>query len=131
MIRPRRHKRKARGAAAVEFAFVLPILLLLLLGSMEFGRAFMTYSAIADALTLTGRYATCNASASSSQLQTYFGQVLSTIPASSVALTFSNSATGTTTFTTISASYKFNAVSSYLPFSTITLGSSVRVPRLS
>ncbi|MEG9249038.1 TadE/TadG family type IV pilus assembly protein [Arthrobacter sp. Soc17.1.1.1] len=31
---------KERGAAAVEMALVLPILILLLLGIMEFGRAF-------------------------------------------------------------------------------------------
>ena len=33
-------KQNDRGAAAVEFAIVLPMLLLLLLGIMEFGRAY-------------------------------------------------------------------------------------------
>ncbi|MFJ6001421.1 TadE/TadG family type IV pilus assembly protein [Arthrobacter sp. NPDC092385] len=41
-------QRNERGAAAVELALLLPILLLLLLGIMEFGRAFNAQA------TLTG-----------------------------------------------------------------------------
>ncbi|WP_258802877.1 TadE family protein [Pseudarthrobacter sp. NS4] len=38
-----------RGAAAVEFAIVLPVLLALLLGIMEFGRAFNTQLSLTSA----------------------------------------------------------------------------------
>jgi Flp pilus assembly protein TadG len=38
-----------RGAAAVEFAIVLPVLLALLLGIMEFGRAFNTQMSLTNA----------------------------------------------------------------------------------
>ncbi|MGH9165359.1 MAG: TadE/TadG family type IV pilus assembly protein, partial [Acidimicrobiales bacterium] len=37
---PRRPRRDQRGAAAVEFALVLPLLLILVFGIVEFGRAY-------------------------------------------------------------------------------------------
>ncbi|WP_299167109.1 TadE/TadG family type IV pilus assembly protein [uncultured Arthrobacter sp.] len=40
---------KERGAAAVEFAILLPVLLLLLLGIMEFGRAYNAQIALTNA----------------------------------------------------------------------------------
>ncbi|MBG6216402.1 Flp pilus assembly protein TadG [Arthrobacter sp. CAN_A6] len=41
--------RSERGAAAVEMALVLPVLILLLLGIMEFGRAFNTQITLTNA----------------------------------------------------------------------------------
>jgi Flp pilus assembly protein TadG len=41
-----RSKRDDRGAAMVEFAIVLPVLLLILLGIIEFGRAYNTQVSI-------------------------------------------------------------------------------------
>lgn len=38
-----------RGAAAVEFALLVPVLVMLLLGIMEFGRAFNTQTILANA----------------------------------------------------------------------------------
>ncbi|MCG2621615.1 pilus assembly protein [Arthrobacter sp. I2-34] len=41
--------RREHGAAAVEFALVLPILLLVVIGIAEFGRAFFTEISLAQA----------------------------------------------------------------------------------
>ena len=41
MPRPRACRRKTRGQALVEFAFVLPVMLVLTLGMIDFGRAFV------------------------------------------------------------------------------------------
>lgn len=38
-----------RGAAAVEFAIILPVLLMLVLGIMEFGRAYNTQLSLTNA----------------------------------------------------------------------------------
>lgn len=42
-------KKKDRGAAAVEFALILPILITLLLGVMEFGYAMFVQATVAGA----------------------------------------------------------------------------------
>src|SRR5215471_11705633 len=47
----------ARGQAAVEFAIVLPMLLLFLIGVFEFGRAWNVYHAETDAARLGARSA--------------------------------------------------------------------------
>ncbi|WP_454777964.1 TadE/TadG family type IV pilus assembly protein [Georgenia muralis] len=41
--------RKDKGAAAVEFALILPVLLLLVVGIAEFGRAYNVQTVLADA----------------------------------------------------------------------------------
>ena len=48
--------RSERGAAAVEFALVVPVLLLLLLGIIEFGRAYNTQISLTHAARETARH---------------------------------------------------------------------------
>ncbi len=42
-------RRRARGAALVEFAIALPVLLVILLGIIDLGRVFYAYEALANA----------------------------------------------------------------------------------
>ncbi len=44
-----RLRQDTRGQAMVEFALVLPLLLILLIGVFEFGRAWNVYHAVTDA----------------------------------------------------------------------------------
>lgn len=50
--------RSERGAAAVEFALVLPILLLVVAGAVEYGRAFWYYDGLSKATRDAARYLT-------------------------------------------------------------------------
>lgn len=45
-----------RGAAAIEFAFILPLLLVIFTGTIEFGRAMWHYDALAKAARDAARY---------------------------------------------------------------------------
>ena len=45
----RRHKCDERGASAVEFAFIVPLLIVLVVGIAEFGRAFQVQSTLSAA----------------------------------------------------------------------------------
>ena len=45
-----------RGAAAVEFALILPVLLILVLGLVEFGRAFNVQISLSNAAREGARY---------------------------------------------------------------------------
>jgi Flp pilus assembly protein TadG len=47
--RVRRFRRDTAGGAAVEFALVLPVLLLLLMGILDFGRALFIHHVVTDA----------------------------------------------------------------------------------
>ena len=48
--------REERGVEIIEFAFVLPLLALILAGGIEFGRAFYTYSILTKAVRNAARY---------------------------------------------------------------------------
>jgi Flp pilus assembly protein TadG len=55
--RKRRRRLGNSGQALVEFAIVAPILLLLIMGIVDFGRAFYTYYVLVDAAREGGRVA--------------------------------------------------------------------------
>ncbi|MBT2537121.1 TadE/TadG family type IV pilus assembly protein [Arthrobacter sp. ISL-69] len=50
-------KQKERGAVAVEMAFILPLLLLILIGTMEFGRVFNVQNSLTQAAREGARHA--------------------------------------------------------------------------
>lgn len=56
-IRARRRARREDGQAYVEFALVLPILLLIVMGIVQFGTAFKDYIALTDSVRVGARQA--------------------------------------------------------------------------
>ena len=58
---PSRMNKQQRGVAIIEFAIVLPILLMLVMGTAEFGRAFLQYNALTKTLRDGGRYVAAKA----------------------------------------------------------------------
>jgi Flp pilus assembly protein TadG len=57
-----------KGAELLEFAFVLPLLLLICLGTIEFGRAYYTYNILAKSLRDGARYAATSTTSSTGTL---------------------------------------------------------------
>lgn len=53
-------KEKERGAVAVEMAILLPLLLLILIGTMEFGRVFNVQNSLTQAAREGARHAAIN-----------------------------------------------------------------------
>src|SRR5262245_65553320 len=49
MRTPARHRRGERGAALLEVALTLPLLLLVCVGILEFGRAYQTWQVLTNA----------------------------------------------------------------------------------
>ena len=65
---PSPHRRRLRkGAAAVEFAFVLPVLVTILIGATDFGRCYYSAIAVTNAARSGAAYASMNSSTASSQ----------------------------------------------------------------
>jgi Flp pilus assembly protein TadG len=52
-----RGKRAARGQGLVEFALILPVLLLIMLAILDFGRAIYAYSVVSNCAREGARYA--------------------------------------------------------------------------
>jgi len=59
----RRHRKISRGQALVEFAFILPILLLLMLLAIDFGRVFFGWVALNNATRIAANEAALNPTA--------------------------------------------------------------------
>jgi Flp pilus assembly protein TadG len=56
--------RRSRGQSLTEFALILPILLLIIFGVVDFGRAIYAYNAVSNAAREGGRTAIVNQTAS-------------------------------------------------------------------
>ncbi len=117
------------GQSAVEFALVLPILLLLLIGVFDFGRAFYYYNAVANAAregARAGVYTSASDASIRAAVHQYgvglVGLTDSNIVILPVGARFSGEAIQVT------VSYRFDAVTplvdAFLPGGTITLISS-------
>lgn len=51
-----KRRKKHRGQSVVELALILPVLLLIVLGLIEFGRAFFLYTVVSNAAREGARY---------------------------------------------------------------------------
>lgn len=122
----RRGQRGEHGAVALEFALLLPVLLLFLMGIVEFGRALWTRSILQFAVEEASRYAIAHSTASSATIVAYAqGQVVG-VPLADVAITVVSSAADVT----VTASTNFQFVGpDLLPFGPLTLTASSRFPR--
>lgn len=92
-MRITRFRRDDRGAAAVEFALVLPILVVLVFGIVDFGRALFAYNYLTSAVREGGRFAAVQGSASAqaavqARMVDYLGQLnslaLPAVPAAKI-----------------------------------------------
>ena len=138
---------KEEGSAAIEAAIVLPVLLLAVIGSVEFGRGLWTYHTMLLAVEEAGRYAmvyaasptlltsascpnvttvslaNCAKAKADAYLAAYGGTGISISPPSEDASTPKN--------LTITDTYTFNFITPILlPFGPINLTSRVVVPEI-
>lgn len=85
-----------RGAAAVEFAILLPLLLMLVLGTIEFGRAYNAQITLTNAARDGVRVMAINndPAAAKAAAQNAAASVSSTIPAANITLSTTACSTG-------------------------------------
>jgi uncharacterized membrane protein len=104
----------AAGSAAVEFALTIPILLLLLLGTAEFGRLLWTQNSIQSAVEQAARCAAFKlpGCANAAQTQTYAASLVHGYEAVAAEFTVSYGACGVagTTGVLVSASVPFTSL---------------------
>jgi Flp pilus assembly protein TadG len=142
--------RGEEGAAAVEAAIVVSLLLLIIVGSIEFARALWTYNTMLLAVEEAARYAmlynqgpsvTCTAQSQASYCPALSGtplancsawraqQVLSAYQAPNIGVSVSEDTTSSPATITICASYSFEFIARrLLPYGPLELTSLVTVP---
>jgi len=137
---------KEEGSAAIEAAIVLPVLLLAVIGSVEFGRGLWTYHTMLLAVEEAGRYvmvygespslltsASCPNVGAVTLKNCALAKAQAYVAAyggNGVSFTWSEDAASPPN-ATISASYQFNFIDPILlPFGPINLSSQVTVPTI-
>ena len=120
------------GAAAVEAALILPVLILVIFGASEFGTAVWQWNKMLLAVEQAGRYvmvnnSSCNVNCAETQMQAVLSSaaVCTTPTAGQICVTATQSASGSPSTMTLSANYSFNFFGLAGPF---TISSQATVP---
>lgn len=120
----------SRGAAAVEFALVAPIVFIVIFILINFARLYWLQGSMTFAIEAAGRYAMLNPASDNVTVTNQANANLYGINASEVAFSTAT-ATGSDSvqYMTITAQASFNFIpGDLLPFTTINLSRRVRVP---
>jgi Flp pilus assembly protein TadG len=133
-IRSARCGRGERGSALVEFAVATTLLLTMMFGAMDFGRALYTYTKVSEAARQGTRYAIVRGSscttwttacpASATDVQTYLKDVPMGLNPSSMTVTTTwtpNKNPGSTV--NVNVQYSFQFILPFLPSGTINMAS--------
>jgi Flp pilus assembly protein TadG len=115
-----------KGTAAIEMAFVLPVLLLIILGILEFGRAMWTRQTMQFAVEQAARSALADSTLTSSQIVTLVDNNLLGMQG----VTPTGVASSNASQVSITASYTFSfLVPGLLPFGPLVLTAQCVMPR--
>lgn len=111
-----------RGAAAVEFALVVPILLTLVIGIMEFGRAYNIQTTLSNAARDGVRVMALQNDVAAAKSAATGAAIGLGIPESDIEVTPLNCAPEDSTPTaTVTVTYPFELLSGFLPLDDFTL----------
>lgn len=119
--------RDRRGTSAVEFAFAMPVLIMLLMGVFEFGRLFWTWTTIQYAAEQTGRFAMSKPTATPGELTTYLRTKLPGVSSAAVDINVSPETVDGVNYMVIVTRFNFSFLSLF-PISPVDLEGRSRVP---
>src|SRR5215468_4001302 len=129
VMRPINPKRRwDEGAAAVEAAFVLPVLFLFVLGIIVFGMALWQWNTMLLAVEQAGRYVmvnntSCDVSCAETQMQAVLSSAsVCTSPTTGQVCVSASTSAGTPSTMTLTAAYNFNLLSLFGPFTITSQG---------
>ncbi len=126
----RRRRAAVGGNAAVEFALVVPLLLMAIMGVAEFGRAWWLQLTLQYAVEEAGRYAMTHVAATTAELTAVVQENAAGVAPGEVAVNVTPEVAGSVDFVTITASHEFGFLTLLSVFgdAPITLTGRSRVP---
>ena len=117
------------GQSLVEFAFCAALLITLLLGVVDFGRAYYTQVRIKNAVAEGGYYAMQH-SDDDTGIKSAIRQEFPALTTSDISISRTSCSAGVQQ-TTISATYQYNLLFTFvIPSATVTLGNETVVPQI-
>ncbi len=96
-----------RGVAAVEFALVSPVFIMLVMGIIDFGRIYWIKSSMQYVVEQSTRYAMVNSDITEAALETYAYAQEANISSSGAIFAATIDATGTINYMTVTGTYEF------------------------
>ena len=115
------------GVAAVEFAIVLPVFIMLVMGIIDFGRIYWIKSSMQFVVEQSTRYAMVNASISEADLETYAYAQEDNVSGSGAIFNADIDDAGAINYMTVTGTYTFNFLTP-LVGTTITLNAKSVTP---
>jgi len=125
--------RDRRGVASLEFAILAPVLIVMLIGTVDFGRMFYTRQGLEYATEEAARYYTLNPSSTTTTVTSYLQGKMPGGMGPSVVVAYADTtncnSNAYVTCTTITATYSFSLVGGYIDISTQTLRATAQAVR--
>ncbi|WP_436639787.1 TadE/TadG family type IV pilus assembly protein [Microbaculum sp. FT89] len=114
--------RDRRGVAAIEFAFVFPLLIMVVGASIEYGRALQARNEMSHALSKVVRVLNIDPKKSSSQIASLLAADLSTYGPDDLQVAVANAQISGSPYMKISVKFPFDLLVPFGELSTVTLG---------
>lgn len=127
----RRFARASDGAAAIEFAIIVPVFVMFCMGIIEGGRMLWIHNSIQTATEEAGRYAMAHTTATNAQLITHAADYFDSVGMDNPTFTVVRDTTGGMNFVTINGVYTFQYLFSVFDFGNVELDGKARVPLVS
>jgi Flp pilus assembly protein TadG len=129
--RLRRFLRATDGAAAVEFAIIVPVFILFCVGIFEAGRMMWIRNSIQTATEEAARFAMAHTTSTDEELVALAADYFDSVSMDAPTFTVVRDTTGGVDFVTVSGTYTFEFNFTFFDFGNIELDGKARVPLIS
>ena len=114
--------RDQRGVTAIEFAITLPLLILIVLGTLEFGRALKVRNEMSHALSKAVRVINLDSKQTTQAISEFLGTYLADYGSEDLAVDVSSTTISGTNYMRISVGFPFHMIIPFSNVSTVMLG---------
>lgn len=118
-----------RGGAALQFAFILPAMVALLMGALQLGMALYSGAAVRSAVQRSARLLISDPATTDAQLQTAVRAAVANVPVQDITVSSTRETVGTNdTMARVAWTYSYMIQVPLLPQTTFNFNSNVVVP---